>query len=93
MVQDASLATKSSKAPKDDEDGPFALGTSFGQRVHSKVTNTTFESGPMLTELAIYYSARKGLADLGVDLSRTNKVAFPQAFGGKWCEPPADWQG
>lgn len=72
---------------------PFTLGSTFGAKVQSKVVDTTFTSDRLLVELTVYYSTRDGLQALGVDMTRTDKVAFPQAFGGQYCTPPSGWKG
>lgn len=77
----------------DNPPEPFVLGSSFGSKVQSKVVNTTFEADHLLCEMSVYYSTREGLKVLGVDISRTDKVAFPKAFDSAYCQPPSGWQG
>lgn len=72
---------------------PFVLGSTFGEKVESRVTEVTFEVGACLGELALFYTTRAGLVALGVDLKPRAKVSFPQAFGSKYCEVPANWKG
>lgn len=71
---------------------PFDAGSTFGAKVESKVTLTAFTADILLGEHAIYYAFKAGLTALGVDTTRVQKVAFPQAFG-SFCKPPSGWQG
>lgn len=76
-----------------DHGKQFQLGSTFGEKVESRITETTFNPGHLICEMAIYYSTRDGLKSLGVDISRTDKVSFPEAFSGKFCETPKGWTG
>jgi hypothetical protein len=75
------------------ETNPFDAGSTWGGKVESKVTAVGFEAETLLDTLTIYYAFKAGLMALGVDTSRAQKVAFPQAFSGAYCKPPASWVG
>lgn len=89
---DNSMSFSSTDVAPSSLDQPFNLGSTFGAKLQSKVKEVTFQVGALLTEISLYYATRDGLKALGIDLSRTDKVAFPQAFGA-YCKPPSDWTG
>lgn len=68
----------------------FNLGTSFGAPIQDKVSEVEFKRGLCLAEFEIYYSDRDGLMKDGIQVDKLPELAvFPQAFGGKFCKPPA----
>ncbi len=93
VAHSAASAEVVASCANQEDVGPFSVGTTFGERVTSRVQEVTFTTGDLLTELSLYYAPREGLLKMGVDLSRTKKVALPRAFDGKYCVAPADWKG
>lgn len=75
------------------DDTPFALGSSWGQKTESKVREVAFEVGSFLTEALLYYTTREGLKKLGIDLTRSAQVVFPDHSPGSYCEKPSGWRG
>ena len=75
------------------DSNPFNLGSTWGHKIESKVVEVTFKADQFVTEMLIYYADRTGLLKLGVDVSRTTKVALPIAFGGQYCTAPQGWTG
>jgi hypothetical protein len=71
----------------------FNMGTEWGSKIESKVTNTTFEKGVLISHFEIYYTDRNGLTTLGVPLHSVAAVSFPEAFPGNYAKPPKNWQG
>lgn len=74
------------------EANPFAHGSSFGQAVQDKVREVEFETGMFLVELCIYYAPLEGLKALGVDVTKTKAVSFPEPFKRGFCPPPSGWK-
>ncbi len=74
----------------------FDTGTAWGKKLDDKVKKEYFERGALLTELVTYYASKDALVKMGIDLQEEPRIAecpAPQAFGGKYCEPPKGWQG
>jgi hypothetical protein len=71
----------------------FDMGSTWGQKVESKVVETEFEKGSLTFSLDIYYASRKSLIDMGVPINVDPQVSFPQSFPGKYATPPAGWKG
>lgn len=68
----------------------FNLGTAFGAAVKDQVSEVEFKRGICLADFQIYYSDRDGLMKDGIQVDKLPELAvFPQAFGGKFCKPPA----
>jgi hypothetical protein len=67
----------------------YTLGTGFGESQPDAVRIVTFEKGPLVAGMSIYYTERDVLVKAGIQVDKTPEVAFshPQAFGG-FCKPP-----
>jgi hypothetical protein len=73
--------------------GTFDMGSTWGQKVESKVIETDFEKGSLTFSLDIYYASRQALIDMGVPINVGNQAFFPQSFPGKYATPPSGWRG
>jgi len=71
----------------------FDMGSTWGQKVDSKVVETEFERGSLTFTLDIYYASRQALIDMGVPINVGPQVSFPQSFPGKYATPPSGWRG
>lgn len=71
----------------------FDMGSTWGQKVQSKVVETTFEKGPLTFSTDIYYASRQALIDMGVPIYNQTQVSFPQSFPKKYATPPVGWNG
>jgi hypothetical protein len=71
----------------------FDMGSTWGQKVQSKVIETDFEKGSLTFSLDIYYASRQALIDMGVPVNVGNQAFFPQSFPGKYATPPSGWRG
>lgn len=71
----------------------FDMGSTWGQKVESKVIETDFEKGCLQFTLDIYYASRQSLIDMGVPVNVGNQVSFPQSFPDKYATPPSGWRG
>jgi hypothetical protein len=71
----------------------FDMGSTFGSKKESKVTEVEFERGYLVQTVEIYYASREALIAMGVPVNQEVQVAFPQAFPGKYCSPPKHWKG
>lgn len=71
---------------------PFAHGSTFGEAVQDKVKEVEFKAGMFLVELCIYYAPLEGLKALGVDVTKTKAVSFPEPFKRGFCPPPSGWK-
>jgi hypothetical protein len=69
------------------------MGSTWGQKVESKVVETEFERGSLTFSLDIYYASRQALIDMGVPINVGPQVSFPQSFPGKYATPPPNWRG
>lgn len=68
----------------------FNLGTAFGASMKDQVNEVEFKKGVCLATFEIYYSDRDGLMKDGIQVDKHPELAvFPQAFGGRFCKPPA----
>ncbi len=72
---------------------PFDAGSTFGEKVESRVKSVAFVVDYAMGEVSLYYAFRAGLAALGIDLTKSAKVVFPAAFSGKYAQPPKGWVG
>jgi hypothetical protein len=72
---------------------PFTLGSTFGSKVESRITEVSFLTECCLGTCELFYAPREGLISLGVDLTKVPKVSFPTAFPSKYAKPPSGWQG
>ncbi len=72
---------------------PFNAGSTFGEKVESRVKSVAFVVDTCVGETSIYYAFRAGLAALGIDLTKSAKVVFPAAFSGRYATPPRGWVG
>ncbi len=75
------------------DSNPFDAGSTFGEKVESRVKSVAFVVDHCLGEVSIWYAFRAGLAALGIDLTKSAKVAFPSAFSGAYCKAPRGWVG
>jgi hypothetical protein len=71
----------------------FDMGSTWGQKIESKVIETDFEKGVLSFTLDIYYASRQSLIDMGVPVNVGNQVSFPQSFPNKYATPPSGWRG
>lgn len=71
----------------------FDMGSTWGQKVQSKVVETTFEKGLLSFSTDIYYASRQALIDMGVPIYNQTQVSFPQSFPKKYATPPVGWNG
>jgi len=71
---------------------PFAHGSTFGEAVQDRVKEVEFKAGMFLVELCIYYAPLEGLKVLGVDVTKTKAVSFPEPFKRGFCAPPSGWK-
>jgi hypothetical protein len=71
----------------------FDMGSTWGQKVDSRVVETEFERGSLTFTLDIYYASRQALIDMGVPINVGPQVSFPQSFPGKYATPPSGWRG
>ncbi len=71
----------------------FDMGSTWGQKIESKVTEIPFERGALVYSVDIYYASRQSLIDMGVPINTGNQVSFPQSFPKKYATPPKNWVG
>jgi hypothetical protein len=71
----------------------FDMGSTWGQKVESKVVETNFEKGILAWSVDIYYASRQSLIDMGVPINVGHRVSFPQSFPNKYATPPLGWRG
>lgn len=71
----------------------FDMGSTWGQKIESKVVETDFEKGCLAFNLDIYYASRQSLIDMGVPINTGHQVSFPQSFPNKYATPPSGWRG
>lgn len=69
----------------------FDMGSSWGDLVKETVTHTTFETGSLVAEIAVYYASLEGLKSMGIDVTRAKQVVLPEAFKRGYCAPPKGW--
>jgi hypothetical protein len=91
MMGLAPTAAAPSEIPK------FDLGTSWGEKVSDKVRTVEFKKGALAAQIELYYSSRKSLEKIGIDLDERQAVSepsLPKAFGtSSYCRPPTNWRG
>lgn len=69
----------------------FNLATGWGEVRKDEVREVQFARGELDAEFAIYYTDRKALKEMGIDLNAMKKPAvtkLPQAFTRVFCKPP-----
>jgi hypothetical protein len=71
----------------------FDMGSTWGQKMTSKVVETKFEKGSLAWSLDIFYASRQSLIDMGVQLENITQINYPQSFPNKYATPPANWNG
>lgn len=71
----------------------FDMGSTWGQKVVSKVLETEFEKGFLSLSLDIFYASKNSLINMGVPINTENHVFFPQSFPNKYASPPNNWRG
>jgi hypothetical protein len=71
----------------------FDMGSTWGQKVESKVVELDFEKGNLLYSTDIYYASRDSLIEMGIPLNVSLAVSFPRSFPKKYAEPPTGWRG
>lgn len=67
------------------------MGTAFGNQTTFQTTTVSFDRGPLVGTLLIYYDDKRGLRKRGVMMDRKPKQREPQAFPGRGCTPPPGW--
>ena len=87
--KDSAKSTKCSSGPLRS----FDMGSTWGQKIESKVVETDFEKGCLAWSLDIYYASRQNLIDMGVPINVGHQVSFPQSFPNKYATPPSGWRG
>jgi len=70
----------------------FDMATKWGEKLESKVTNVEFERGCLCLSLDIYYASRDSLIDMGVPITKHQKVSSPESFPGTYAKPPKGWK-
>lgn len=70
---------------------PFSVGTSWGEAEKSEVKSVEFISQDLISDITLYYTDKKGLVSLGVDMEEKAQCAIPVAFSG-YCTPPKNWK-
>lgn len=71
----------------------FSLGTAWGQKKISKVTNVDFERGVLIGEENIYYAPRHELINMGIEVHQSKNINLPKGFNNEYCKPPVGWNG
>jgi len=67
------------------------VGTGFGDRKESHVTEVSFDrEGSPECVFQIFYNTREELKKLGIGFEKRACYVSPQAFPGKYCKPPQD---
>ncbi len=67
----------------------FNLAAGWGEERADVVKEVTFTRGDLDAEFAIYYTDRKAIKEMGIDLDAKPAVTkLPQAFTRKFCKPP-----
>jgi hypothetical protein len=70
----------------------FQLGTGWGERVADPILRKHFEKGEIVAQFKIYYTNRKGLENMGVDIHPRKEIdEWPQGFENEYCRPPKGW--
>lgn len=69
----------------------FDLGTTWGSKKNSCVTESEFEKGIEISTFNIYYASKEGLKQMGINFSKASHVHIPQGFKRKYAEPPKGW--
>lgn len=64
------------------------LGTGWGDSKRSEVVSVKFEKTGSPTEFEIFYNTRKELEKMGIHFGRQALYVAPQAFPGRYCQPP-----
>jgi hypothetical protein len=93
MAMNACAAPQAEAVQSSADLNPFDAGSTFGERVESKMISVAFVVDYCLGETNVFYAFRAGLTALGIDLTKSAKVAFPIAFSGKYAQPPKGWKG
>jgi len=73
------------------------LGTTWGSKLESHVTEVEFECGQLESELILYYASKNMLKRIGIvfgaKLQLPTKLSMPSAFGEKrFATPPKNWK-
>jgi hypothetical protein len=71
----------------------FDMGSTWGKKLESKVTEVEFSRGIFSYGLDIFYASRESLMNAGILLENANQVSFPQSFPEKYAKPPKNWKG
>lgn len=71
----------------------FDVGTTWGQKIESNVSEAEFNKGCLIFSFDIYYASRQALIDMGVPVNANNQVCFPESFPNKYATPPKGWRG
>jgi hypothetical protein len=74
----------------------FEMGAGFGERSQFKTQEVSFERGPVVATMVLYYDSRRNLQARGIEVVKKEQRHIndlPQAFAGVGCTPPPGWQG
>ncbi len=70
----------------------FDMGTTWGDKVTSRVTYSEFTRGDQIADHELHYASRNALLGMGVDLYPKPAIEqMPSAFDRKFAEPPKGW--
>lgn len=91
VLRAAALGDSVNASVVQSEVNPFDFGSAWGNAVKDVVKEVPFEAGALLEEVVVYYASIEGLKALGIDVTRTKSVAFPQPYKRGYCPPPSGW--
>jgi hypothetical protein len=67
----------------------FDVGTKFSEKtISDRVVDGSFTIGSLYDTVTLYYASRQGLQNMGVELVKVPKVAFPDPFPSRFCKAP-----
>lgn len=70
----------------------FDMGTTWGDKVESKVTYNEFNRGDQIADVGVHYASRNALLSMGIDLYPKPAIEkLPSAFDRQFAKPPAGW--
>ncbi len=70
--------------------GEKGLGTGFGSSITSNIERKHFDRGPLIAEMAIFYTDIASLQRMGLVVEQQRPQGFP---ADTYCTPPSDWRG
>ena len=68
----------------------FDMGSGWGKSKESKVVDTEFKRGVLVSSHDVYYASRDSLLGMGVIVPNTGQVSFPRSFP-QYAKPPKNW--